>query len=100
MDIHEQDDLRAFLTSLFGRQVQGWPMNENMFNLTFELVAESSACSSAMDLVPRPMPLGGQPIKWLKKQVREMFLRELKDRKENYVAALGWLHCKKSGSFN
>ena len=34
MDLHEKDDLRAFLILLFGSQVNGWPMNDQMFNLT------------------------------------------------------------------
>ncbi len=88
MDLHEQQDLREFLASLFGPQANGWPMNDGIFNLTYELVSESSACSDIMDYVPRPLPPGREPIKWLTKQVRETFLRALKDRKEHYVACL------------
>jgi len=88
MDLHEQQDLREFLISLYGPQAKGWPMTEGMFNLTYELVSESSACSDAMDYVPRPLPPGREPIKWITKQAREMFLRALKDRKEHYVICL------------
>ena len=68
MDLHEQDDLRVFLVTLFGNRANSWPMSEKMFDLTFELIAESSGCSNAMDLVPRPLPLGGSPTNGLKKK--------------------------------
>lgn len=88
MDLHEKDDLRAFLVSLYGAQVNGWPMNDQIFNLTYELVSESSSCSDAMDYVPRPLTPGREPIKWVTKQAREMFLRTLKERKDHYVICL------------
>lgn len=88
MDLHEQDDLRAFLVYLFKEKANGWPMNDQIFNVTYELVSESAQCSSAMDYVPRPMPPGREPIKWLTKEVRGIFLRNLKDNKEHYVICL------------
>tara|TARA_B110000211_G_C13913502_1_gene479417 strand:- start:38 stop:358 length:321 start_codon:yes stop_codon:yes gene_type:complete len=88
MDLHEQDDLRGFLVSLFGNQAQAWPMSDKMFNLTFELLAESASCSSLMDLVPRPFPIGGQPISWLKKEIRSAFLRSLKNDSSHYVVCI------------
>lgn len=94
MDLYEREDLKAFLVSLFGSQVNSWTMNDEIFNLTYELVAASSACSDAMDYVPRPMAPGKEPIKWITKEARSMFLRVLKDRKEHYVA------CLKSAAYN
>ncbi len=88
MDLHEKDNLRAFLVVLFKEKAIGWPMNHKMFNLTYELISESSACSNAMDYVPRPMPLGQQPIKWISKEVRSMFLRNLKNNKNHYAICL------------
>jgi len=88
MDLYERENLQDFLVSLFGNQAQSWPMNEKVFNLTFELVAESTACSSAMDVVPRPLPYGANPFTWLKKQVRGAFIRRLNENKEQYVVCL------------
>lgn len=88
MDLHESDDLRAFLVSLFGNQANNWPMSEGIFNLTFELVSESGQCSGAMDVVPRPLPYGKAPFKWMSKELRGMFLRNLKENKEQYVTCL------------
>ena len=88
MDLYERQELQEFLVSLFGKQAKSWPMSEGIFNLTYELVEESSSCSSAMDYVPRPVPYGSNPFKWLTKQTREMFVRALKDNKEQYVVCL------------
>ncbi|RMF20003.1 MAG: hypothetical protein D6758_00510 [Gammaproteobacteria bacterium] len=88
MDLHEKEDLRAFLVALFGERARTCPMNDRMFNLTFILMHESGKCSDAMDFVPRPLPPGRAPIQWLKKQVREAFLRKLKNKKEQYVVCV------------
>ncbi len=88
MDLHERDDLRAFLVALFGNMASGWPMTEQMFNLTYELVSESASCSKAMDYVPRPLPPGREPFKWLTKEVRGVFLRQLKQDKDHYALCL------------
>ena len=88
LDMHEQQDLKEFLVALFGRQAQGWPMNEGIFNLTYELIQESGTCSDLMDLVPRPHGYFSNPISWMKKQARETFLRVLKDRKDHYVVCV------------
>jgi len=88
MDLYDRDNLKAFLVTLFGNQANNWPMSEKMFNLTFELVSESSACSSAMAFVPRPIPYGQTPFKWLAKEVRSKFLKRLKNDKEHYVICL------------
>jgi len=88
MDLYERQDLQDFLVSLFGKQARGWYINEKIFNLTYELVAESSSCSSMMDFVPRPMPPGASAIKYLTKQAREMFIRSIKQSNKQYIVCL------------
>ena len=88
MDLHDQDDLKEFLVSLFGKQANNWPMNEAIFNLTYKLIEESSSCSGAMDIVPQPMPYGANPFSWLQSQVRSAFIRTIKDNKQQYVICL------------
>jgi hypothetical protein len=85
LNMQEQKDLKVFLANIFGAQVNRWPMNGKMFNLTYEMLAESSKCSSAMDFVPRPMPIGASPIKWLTKQAKDVFLRQLRSNKDHYT---------------
>ncbi len=88
MELQEKDNLREFLYSLYGNQVNSWNMSEEVFNITFTMIQQSSACSDAMDLVPRPLAVGRAPIKWLAKEVRKAFLRKLKDRKQYYQSCL------------
>ena len=99
MDLYESDDLRVFLVSLFGNQANNWPMTESIFDLTFELVSESGDCSGAMDLVPRPIPFGKQPFKWMSKELRGAFLRDLKENKEQYVICLKAAAYRMAGQF-
>jgi len=88
IDITEQHNLKFFLSGVFGPQVQSWAMNEKMFTLTYKLLTESAKCSNLMDLVPRPMPLGANPIGYLTKQARGIFLRKLKDNKQHYIVCV------------
>lgn len=88
MDSHEQDDLRAFLVELFQEKAEEWPMNDRIFNLVYELVSESTKCSKAMDYVPRPVPPGMEPFKWLGREARRAFIRRLKTGKEHYKICL------------
>jgi len=88
MNLHERQDLKDFLISLYGPQVNKWPMSEQMFNLTYELVAESGRCSGIMDFVPRPMPYGVSPMKYLKKELRGIFLRSISKNKDQYIVCL------------
>ena len=48
-------------------------------------MSESAVCSSAMNYVPRMMPPGKQEFTYLKKEVRGIFLRHLKENKQHYV---------------
>lgn len=68
MEQSEKDDLRAFLATLYGQQANSWPMSERMFNITYRMLNESEGCSDAMDHVPRPLPPGSQPIRWITKR--------------------------------
>ena len=88
LDVTEKKNLKLFLSGLFGPQVRAWAMNDKMFNLTYELLSESAKCSNSMDLVPRPIPLGASPIRYLTKQVRGLFLRKLKDNKQHYIVCV------------
>lgn len=85
MDLHNQDDLRAFLVSVFGNQAKTWNMNEEVFNLTHELIKKTGRCSSAIDLVPRPMKPGQSAFKILTDLARRTFLRHINQNKDIYV---------------
>jgi hypothetical protein len=91
MDSQERDDLKTFLQGLYGSQVHASNMTDEVFNIAFKMVKESSGCSDAMDLVPRPFPAGASPIRWLKGQARKAFLRQLKNRKEYYASCLNYI---------
>ena len=88
MDLYERQDLKDFLVELYGNKANGWPMNEQIFNLTYELVVESGLCSGMMDLVPRPMPPGVSAMKYLAKQARGIFLRMISQNKQQYVVCV------------
>jgi len=88
MDLYERQDLKDFLVKLFGNKVNGWNMNEGVFNLTYELVAESGLCSGMMDFVPRPMPYGVSPMRYLKKELRGIFLRSISKNKDQYIICI------------
>lgn len=99
MNLHERQDLKDFLSSLYGQQVNKWPMNEQMFNLTYELVALSGLCSGAMDFVPRPMPYGISPMSYLKKELRGIFLRSISKNKKQYIVCIGGAASRMSNKF-
>jgi len=88
MNLLERQDLKDFLVSLYGNKVKGWPMNEQIFNLTYKLVAESGLCSGMMDFVPRPMPYGVSPLRYLKKELRGIFLRTIRQNKDQYIICI------------
>jgi hypothetical protein len=93
LDKIEQENLRLFLSTVYGPQVKSWPMNDSMFDLTYTLLQKSNKCSDLMDLVPRPMPPGQSAAKYITKQVKKTLLRTLKDRKQHYktcVTAASW----------
>lgn len=96
----EKQNLKSFLIDIYGPQVNSWPMNTRIFDLTFELLEQSGECSDLMDLVPRPLPPGKSASKWIKKQVREALLRKLKKRKKHYVACVNTAAWKMKTEFN
>ncbi len=80
----EQQDLRAFLSTLYGNQVNNWDINISVFNHTYKMLHESRKCSDLMDYVPRPMPAGQAPITYVSKSIRGILLRKLKNNKQHY----------------
>ena len=88
MDIYDREHLTEFLVALFGKQANSWHPNEELFNLTYKLVAESGGCSEAMRYVPEPLAPGKAPFKWLKKEVRSKFLKTVQENREQYVICL------------
>jgi len=99
MNLYEREDLQDFLVSLYGPQANGWPMNEKIFNLTYELVAESGQCSGMMDFVPRPMPVGASPFRYLAKELRGIFLRTIRQNKKQYIACIKIISLKMATRF-
>lgn len=88
LDLVERQDLKAFLLKVYGPQVNSWPMNDRIFDLTYTMVSESSKCSDLMDLVPRPIAVGQSPIRYLTKQARALILRRLKQREQHYAVCV------------
>ncbi|WP_219583252.1 hypothetical protein, partial [Vibrio parahaemolyticus] len=66
-------------------QANQWPVNADMFDLTYKLLEESKKCSDLIDMVPRPMVVGQSPMSWLFSEVRGRLLRTLRNSKEHYV---------------
>ena len=88
MDINDRDNLKEFVSELYGAQSRSWSMNEKVFDIVYKMLNESSACTDLMDLVPRPHALGKAPIKYLTKEIRSSVVRKLKQRKEYYSSCL------------
>jgi len=84
LDYYMQEDLREFLSDVYGSQVQHWPMNEKMFNLTYRLLEKSGRCTDLIHLVPRPVNPFKDMLKQLGKQAIEAFLKTLSDDKKHY----------------
>lgn len=85
----EKQDLRTFLSTVYGPQANSWNINASVFNQTYKMLHESRKCSDLMDLVPRPMAPGQAPIKYIAKNVRGILLRKLKDNKQHYKVCIG-----------
>lgn len=88
LDIIEVEQLKSFLVELFGDKANHWNMSSEIFDLTYELISESSECTDAMRWVPHPHPLGSSPIRWMSKEIRRKFIQALKDNKEHYKTCL------------
>jgi hypothetical protein len=100
LTVAEKYNLRIFLVTIYGPQANYWPLNDEMFNLTYKLLSESKKCSDVMDLVPRPMPIGANPAKWLAKEVRSMILRKIKERKGHYAICVKSTSLRMKTEFN
>jgi hypothetical protein len=99
MDLYNREDLKEFLVSIYGNQANDWDMNERVFNLAHELVRETGRCSSAIDLVPRPMGPGQTAYSYLSSLARGAFLRYIKQNKEQYKICTSTVALKKLRSF-
>lgn len=88
MDIYEREYLKEFLVALFDRKAKSWHPNEELFNLTYQLISESGECGEAMQFVPEPLGPGKNAMKWLSKEARSKFLKTLAENKEHYVLCL------------
>ncbi|HIO29310.1 hypothetical protein [Marinobacter salarius] len=85
MDIYDREYLKEFLIALFGQQAKSWHPNDELFDLTYELISESGECDEAMKLVPEPLGPGKNTLKWLSKEARSKFLKMLAENKEHYT---------------
>lgn len=84
----EQEQLREILRTFFSDDVDKWKMNLRGYELLIRLLQKSQGCSKALDLVPRPF-MGGNPVKWVSKQVRKAVLRFFtRDENKPYLACL------------
>jgi len=88
LDTTDKQQLKTFLASVYGQHVKGWAVNDKTFDLTYKLLNESRKCSDLMDLVPRPIPYGQSPIKWLSKEARKAILRKVNDSPKHYSACV------------
>lgn len=88
MDIYDRDHLKQFLIALFGQQAKSWFPNEQLFNLTYELIEESGNCSDAMRYVPEPLGPARNAFKWMAKEARRKFLAAIVENKEQYSICL------------
>lgn len=100
MNLYERQDLKDFLVPLYGERVKSWHMNEQLFNLTYELVAESGLCSGMMDFVPRTMPYGVSSMRYLAKEIRGIFLRTISQNKKQYIACIKGVAIKMRSQFD
>lgn len=88
MSPYEQDDIRHILNRIYSPEIAGrWEVNERVAETLLEMSSELSNCSKLMDLVPRPMPPGSRPLRYLSKEARKALMRQLKDD-ETYISCV------------
>jgi len=44
-----------------------------------------------MDFVPRPMPVGASPFRYLAKELRGIFLRTIRQNKKQYITCIKYV---------
>lgn len=88
MEIYDRAHLKEFLVALFGQQAQSWYPNEQLFNVTYELIDASGECGEALRYIPEPIAPGRNAFKWLAKEARSKFLKTIAENKEQYVVCL------------
>lgn len=80
MSPYEQEDLAAILSRIYPPAlVARWQINEEMAEILLEMSSELGNCSKLMALVPRPLPPGHRPLRYLAGEARRMLLRQLRD---------------------
>ncbi|WP_148707064.1 hypothetical protein [Marinobacter sp. F3R11] len=89
MDIYDREHLKQFLVTLFGQQAASWHPNEQLFNLTYELVEESGSCSEAIKYVPGPLGPARNAYKWMAREARSKFLQALSENRDHYTICIG-----------
>ena len=77
----EQEEMRKLLAPLYGPQTASWKITHRHYELLGILLAESRKCTEAMHWVPRPYDFGN-PLNWVRKQVRDAVRRALMDDKD------------------
>ena len=83
-----QNEMREFLTELYGNQVQLWSMNEKVLTLLYQLVRNSSQCTNLMHWVPRSINPAKSIVKQLGKHALKAFFKSLSDNKKHYVICM------------
>jgi hypothetical protein len=77
---YEQEDLKAILSRIYPPAlVARWDMNEQMAETLLEMSSELTNCSKLMALVPRPLPPGGRPLRYIASEARRQLLNQLRD---------------------
>ena len=82
----EKDQMRTILSKWYGAQVREWSMTEKVYLELVEIIQKSRECTEAMDFVPRPL-IVGNPLGWLKKEIRNAVLRFLTEKSNEYYVS-------------
>lgn len=88
MSPYEQEDIRHILSRVYSPAIAGrWEINDRVAETLLEMSSELSNCSKLMGLVPRPMPPGGRPLRYISKEARKALIRQLKED-ETYISCV------------
>ena len=88
MSPYEQEDIRKILSRVYSPEIAGrWVINDLMAETLLEMSSQLSNCSKLMDLVPRPLPSGSRPLRYISREARKALIRQLKDD-ETYITCI------------
>ena len=88
MSPYEQDDIRDILGRVYSPAiVSRWQINDRVAETLLEMTIQLSNCSKLMNLVPRPLPPGVKPLRYIAKEARKALIRQLKND-ETYIACI------------